>query len=73
MKESDIEDNGFLFGGESEKKYASNNESDPQTNDEWAVTPNQGEFDIAHIFTMPYRLHWLCHMNDSIFIYLVGY
>ena len=57
MKESDIEDNGFLFGGESEKKYASNNERDPQTNDEWAVTPNQGEFDIAHIFTMPYRLY----------------
>ena len=57
MKESDNKDNGFSSDGESEKKYASNDESVPQTNDEWAVTPNQGEFDIAHIFTMPYRLH----------------
>ena len=57
MKEIDNKDNGFPSDGESWKKYASNDESDPQTNDEWAVTPYQEEVDIAHIFTMPYRLH----------------
>ena len=56
MKESDNKDNGFSSDGESWKKDAYNDERVPQTNHEWAVTPNQGEFDIAHIFTMPYRL-----------------